>query len=344
MTGLRETKTTWISALVAAALYFSGFFTILTPLPLMYAWVVGGRSRGITASAAAACAVLVVYLLFLPAAGAPTGALAYLPAPGMGLLEFMPEGFLPVFGIGYFAFFAAIALVLGWGATKKLSLTTWGGYGLVAGVAAIAVTIMAASVICQGGLFEGVRTYILTILKDVVGANQTAGFESSQLAFIADHTDRVVASILEVLPSLVFVYTVVTVAINLVLGRKFMKAKNARAHVPSAVRFRLPDWLIWAVIASGGIFFANSYLMGYPPVKTMALNGLIVSGVLYFLQGAAVSIYFLQKIKFSLVRTIAYVAMIIFLQTVSVVFIVLGIADVWANFRLRHLKMQAQQQ
>ena len=340
---MNETKAVWISALVAMALYLSGFLTILTPLPLMYAAAVRGRRSGIAASVISMCAVSLFYIMLLPAKGPAAGWLAYVPAPGMGLLGSMPEGFLPVFGIGYFAFFAAIAMTLAWGATKRLSLTAWGGYALAAGAGVIVTTLVVAGIVSNGSLIEGANSYILTILREVVGAKDATGFQSAQLVFVADNPERVARSIIEVLPSLVFVYAVVAVSINLVLGRKFMGASNALARVPSAVKFRLPDWIIWAVIASGGLFFANSYFADYPPVRTMALNGLIAAGVLYFLQGAAVSIYFMQRIKFSLIRTIAYVAMIIFLQTVSIAFIVLGIADVWADFRLRHLKMQHQQ-
>jgi hypothetical protein len=169
------------------------------------------------------------------------------------------------------------------------------------------------------------------------------GLEAAQLGFLADNAEQVAAGILEILPSLAFVYAAVTVAINLVLGRRFMRVGEPRAQVPGVVGFRLADWMIWLVITSGGIFFANSYLVGSLPARAMALNVLIGTGALYFLQGMAVTAYFVQRIRFSLVRIVAYVAMIIFMQTVSVALVVLGIADVWADFRLRHLRMLHQQ-
>ena len=213
----------------------------------------------------------------------------------------------------------------------------------MAGAVAIAATILVAKVFCTGSLIDGARTYILHVLSQIVGANQSSGLESSQLAFLANNTERVATSVVEILPSLAFVYAALTVTINLVLGRKFTRYRGTFAHVPSVIGFRLPDWMIWMVIVSGGVFFINSYVVHSLPARTMALNGLIGVGVLYFLQGMAVTVYFLQRIRFSLVRTIAYIAMIIFLQTVSVALIVLGIADVWADFRLRHLRMQHQQ-
>jgi hypothetical protein len=343
MSDANSSKAILISALVTCALFFSGFLVILTPLPLMYATVTRGRDAGTFAAVLSAICVAAVYLFALPQSGAATGALAYLPAPGLGLAGFMPAGFVPTFGIGYFAFFVAMSFAFSWGAEKRLPLATWCGYALLAGTGAIVAFIIVAKLFCDGSLIEGANAFILHVLGQIVSTNQSSGFQNAQLMFLTDNTERVAHSILEVLPALMFVYAVIAVAINAVLGRKFIKVRNSMVRVPSVIRFRLSDWLIWALIASGGIFFLNSYFIHSAPLRTAALNGLIGMGVLYFLQGMAVTAYFLQRIKFTLVRTIAYIAIIIFLQTVSVALVVLGIADVWADFRLRYLKMQHQQ-
>jgi len=343
MSILRGTKTVWLAALVACALYFSGFLVILTPLPLMYAAMVRGRDAGIASAAISFAAVAMVYLFLLPLGGEVTGWQGFLPVPGAGLAGFGAPGFMPVFGVGYFAFFAAVALALSFGAGKRLPIDRWGGYAILAGAGAMIATVVAAKVICTGSLIEGARSYITYVLGEIAGTDSAMGLEASQLGFLADNAGQVATGILEILPSLAFIYAAIAVAINLVLGRRLLRVRDARARVPAVVGFRLPDWLIWLVITSGGIFFANSYLVGSLPARAMALNVLIGTGALYFLQGMAVTAYFVQRIRFSLVRTVAYIAMIIFLQTVSVALVVLGIADVWADFRLRHLRMLHQQ-
>jgi hypothetical protein len=343
MNRLRDTKTVGLMALMACALYFSGFFVILTPLPLMYAMMVRGRRLGYAAAALAGTGVVAVYAFAMPAAGAVEGVLSYVPAPGAGLAGFMPAGFLGLFGPGYFAFFVAVAIALAWCAEKRRPLAVWGSTALLSGALVSVVALVAAKFLCEGSLTEGVHAFLSYVLKEVLSANEAAGMQNAQMAYLADNAEGVTASIVSILPALAFVYAVIAVAINIVLGRRFLKVRNARAPVPGVLGFKLPDWLIWAVIASGGFFFANSYVIGSALGKTVALNGLLCLGVLYFLQGMAVTSYFLQRIRFSLLRTVAYVAMIIFLQTVSVALIVLGIADVWADFRLRHLRMVHQQ-
>lgn len=340
MVEVSDTKAILIAALVAFVLYMSGFLVILTPMPLMYAAIVRGKDAGIMTTAISALLVAVVYFVVMPTGGAISGAIAYLPAPGAGLANFMPHGFLPLFGIGFFGFFAAIALTLSHCVGKRLILSQWGSRALLAGLAVVAVTIALANIFCEPGFIAGVKSFTMSALNEVIKANEVGGMSNPQFTLIANNAEKVAGSVIEVLPALVFVYAVITVAINLMLSRRFIKIKNSMSHIPGVTRFRLSDWVIWPVISSGVIFFANSYFLHSAAVGTMALNCLIGLGVLYFLQGMAVTVYFLQRVRFSLLRTIAYVAMIIFLQTVSVGFIVLGIADVWADFRLRHLRMQ----
>ncbi|MFA4875679.1 MAG: DUF2232 domain-containing protein, partial [bacterium] len=67
----------------------------------------------------------------------------------------------------------------------------------------------------------------------------------------------------------------------------------------------------------------------------VALNCIVSLAALYFFQGLAVTVYLLQGIRFPLFRTLAYVAMVIFLQAASVAMVVIGVADVWVDFRLR---------
>lgn len=337
MNRLRDIRMTALMALMACGLYFSGFLVMLTPLPLMYVIAVRGRRPGFAAAALAGCVVIAVYVLLLLPGGAVQGGLAYLPAPGLGLASFMPAGFPAVFGIGYFGFFVAVAVVLALFPGGRRTLAASGGAALAAGAAAAVLTFLAAKFFCQGSLLEGLRAFVSYVLSEFLSANEAAGVHSAQIAYLADNAEAVAASIMGVLPALAFAYAAFSVAINAVLGRRFLKAGS------SAAGFKLPDGLIWTVIACGSLFFANSYLLGLAPLSYAALNGLIALGVLYFLQGMAVTSYFLQRIRFSLLRTVVYIAMIIFLQTVSVALIVLGIADVWADFRLRHLRMLQEQ-
>jgi uncharacterized protein YybS (DUF2232 family) len=337
---LHKAKIVGISALIAIMLYFSGFLIILTPLPLLYASIARGRIAGWLSFGIAALAVVAVYVLF-PGTAAPaiSPLLAHIPIPGQGISEFMPPVFFKVFGIGYFAFFAAVGLVLALGIHNRSSLINMGTKALLAGLGVLIFSLFLAKLGGAAYLADSARSYLQQILNEIVLANQTAGSQNAQLTFMADHAEQLVTTVLRLLPSLVFVYAVITVAINAVIGRKIAKAHYPASHAGDIIRFRLPDSLIWTLIITGFMYFADNYALRSKTLGIVALNLLVGLGTLYFLQGMAVTVYFVQKIRLSLIRTVAYITMIIFLQTVSIVLVLLGIADVWANFRLRRWRL-----
>ena len=331
-----KAKAIGASSLIAVVLFFSGLFTMLTPLPLLYASAIQGRAVGRAAAALSGAAVLLVYLIALPqAAGSGEGGVAYLLIPGQGFVGYLPQAFIGFSGIAYFAFFVVIALVLAEGSRRRWSLLRWGGTALVAGLAVLASIALAAVTFDSAEILSGVSSYVAFIMGELARAGDASGAASAQFAFLMERPDEVATSFLSLLPSIVFAFAVLAIVINLVVCRRIIKGRHAFSHVHNVARFRMPDGAIWGVIASGAAYFAHSYVLKGSWLGAVALNGLIGFGVLYFLQGMAVIVYFLQGIRMPLLRTLAYVAMILFLQTVSLGLLVVGVADVWVNFRLR---------
>lgn len=336
MPELANARMTAAAALIAVVLYFSGLLVMLTPLPILYASVVRGRTQGIIAALIAGIAVAGLYLVAVPASGAAvSGPLAWLPLPGQGLEGFFPVAFLRAAGIGYFAFYAATALVLAEGAFRRWDLPRWGGTALAAGLAVIAAIAGWALWTGAPGITGGVRSFVLSAIQQVAEANRAAGGESGQVAFLAERAEEVATAMLGLLPSIIFALALFAVVVNIIVARRLIRGRHVFAHVHNVARFRLPDAVIWGLIASGVLFFIDRYALQSGGLATVALNGLIAFGALYFLQGMAVIVYFLQGVKMPLLRTLAYVAMLIFIQTVSLALVVVGVADVWVDFRLK---------
>ncbi len=99
--------------------------------------------------------------------------------------------------------------------------------------------------------------------------------------------------------------------------------------------FRMPDGFVWFIIASGLAFFADHYLLHAGWLKTVGLNGLIAFGAIYFFQGLAVVSFYLGRVRMKFVRIAAYMSIIIFFQSMGLVLVGLGLADVWLHFRDR---------
>lgn len=344
MTYIRSAKSVVFAAFIAAALYLSGFLVILTPLPLVYASASRGRWAGIGASLLSLIAISALYLLLFKAGAgtANTGIAAYLPIPGEGLIGFMPLEFLRTLGIGYFIFFAVVAIALSEGARHHLDLLKWGSLALFAGVTVIFVIAVIAAKGAAGSLVDGAALYIRFVVDEVIKVNATSNNTTTQIQLLTDHADEVVAFVMKILPSLLLVYALVAVVLNMIIGRRLIRSHHLFSHVHNVARFRLPEAIVWGLIAAGLAFFADSYMFHKGYVAAVGFNAAIVFGALYFFQGLAVAVYFLQGIKFPFLRTVVYVAMIIFVQATFITFVILGVADIWVDFRARRWRAMHQ--
>lgn len=111
---------------------------------------------------------------------------------------------------------------------------------------------------------------------------------------------------------------------NWMLGRK----DAALQPWPHFQTWQLPEKLIWPVIICAGASFAP-----IAPVKFVAINLLILSALVYSLQGFSITVFFMNKWKVPLLfRSFVYV-MIVFQSFGTVLLLLIGIADTWLNLR-----------
>lgn len=327
-------KDAGLGALVALALYASGFLVIFTPLPFIYLSLSRGRGAGFAAAFISLAMAALVYSLFLTGQGESVVKGVQAAMPATVLSAFLPEPVVRLAGVGYFAFFIVVGLSIAEGAVRKWSLTKLGGVALASGLFVILIFAGGALFYNSGGFLAGIKSYLIEALSQIASVNQGAS-SSIDATFLANNAEGIARFMLGISPSLVFVLALVAVVVNLLIGRRFIRAHHAFAHVHNVARFRLPDYVIWAVIIGGGAFFAERYAFGSLWFKMASINLLVALGALYFFQGFAVVVYYLQGIRIPLVRTLAYVMLILFFQTIGMVIVGVGIADVWVDFRRR---------
>jgi uncharacterized protein YybS (DUF2232 family) len=90
----------------------------------------------------------------------------------------------------------------------------------------------------------------------------------------------------------------------------------------------LPEKLIWLVIIT-----ALCIMMPWQPLPKIGINGTLLLAVIYCFQGMSVTVFFMQKWKVPLLlRSFIYV-MIIFQSFGTLALLILGIADIWMDFR-----------
>lgn len=135
-------------------------------------------------------------------------------------------------------------------------------------------------------------------------------------------------------PALLLTSIICTVWLNTVAGQWLLKKKDpSRTDREDLKNWRLPELLVWPVIMAG-----SALLVPHAILNTVGLNVGLVLLVLYLSQGLAIVSSMMQKWSLPLtIRIITY--SILFLQVYGIGFVaVLGLADVWVDFRKPRLK------
>ncbi len=149
-------------------------------------------------------------------------------------------------------------------------------------------------------------------------------------AFIAQLREQVA----RLFPALLLTSIICTVWLNIFIGQWLMKKRDlALVKREDLKNWRLPELLVWPVIMAGSALLVPNEMF-----NTVGLNVGLVLLVLYLSQGLAIVSSLMQKWSLPLtIRIITY--SILFLQIYGIGFVaVLGLADVWVDFRKPRLK------
>ncbi len=177
----------------------------------------------------------------------------------------------------------------------------------------------------QGNILKGIETSI----NQAVAVYEKQGLKGEDLQTLTQGMHQAGAVIGRIFPSLLLVALASIAALNMALS--FRIAGRFLPGLPqpeSFYTYRNPEALVWVVIAAG---FAM--LLPYPDITRIALNLLIVTGFVYFLQGLAVTLAFFRKIAVpGLVRVIFWL-FLAFQPYMVLAVAIIGIFDIWGDFR-----------
>jgi hypothetical protein len=332
-----------LGALIAVCLYVSGLLVILTPLPLVYVSATYGRKNGLLSSALAFILVAALYIgffIFTQASGTTPDFV--IPLPGLGLVSHFSKWGVNLFGLGYFLFFVIVAMVLGEAVRRHWGLVKGGTSALMAG---LLLTLFIGLLLEFSGaaqLVSSVRGYLEFVVSEIARLQETAGGTTAQTQFLLDHGHEVAAFVFNVIPALIFVFALVAVVVNLLFSRRFIRMPHLfSGHSWDVAAFRVSDLIIWGVIVAAAAFFAGRYLTNMMWLEYIGINTLIALGAIYFFQGLAVTAYFLRRLKIPLLRIAAYILIILFFQSIGILIIGIGLADIWVDFRRRAHRVHA---
>ena len=221
-----------------------------------------------------------------------------------------------------------VGFMLAWAMEKRKSVA-WAG-------------LTATLIVLLGWVFGGLLFWQTTGLNpyseglnamdkafaDMATIYKTSGdFPPDVVADIEQGFDQARQKLPGIFPALLIMSAIFISWLNLALGNRLLGRHAPERTVWPPYRFwRLPDNLVWLVILAGIIT-----ILPVSSIRTVGINGLLILGCIYFLQGLAVLFSMLERwdapkpIRF-------FIYFFIFIQTYSVVLLaVLGILDVWKD-------------
>ncbi|KAB0664734.1 YybS family protein [Oryzomonas japonica] len=274
-----------------------GFFTgLLAPFPVVYYRLRQGRGTAAVILALAGIALTAVY-------SPNVGAIYLLQCGVIALL--MPE-----------------LLLRGHGAARTIAWTTGVSAALVA---VVAVTL---TLVSNQDLQQALSGEISTSISRALALYEKSGVKGDELSMVKKSMDMAAALLIRVYPSLVTILLGIMAGCNLALIRRPAFLMGYRFPLGDFKDLRLPEPLVWILIAAGFAMLAPSRFVTMP-----ALNVLVVTTTLYFLQGLAVILTLTARQAFySIIRVFLWVMLLIQPYLAAIV-AAIGIFDLWGDFR-----------
>jgi uncharacterized protein YybS (DUF2232 family) len=141
--------------------------------------------------------------------------------------------------------------------------------------------------------------------------------------------ERLIPLFVSILPGAALASALLVTWLNVLVARRFCLLH--RVPLPTWQPWSLwkaPEPLVWLVIAGGGLL-----LLPVKAAGTLGLNLLLVLGTVYLLQGLAIAVFYFDRWRVPrLLRSIMY-ALILLQQFATLLLMLLGLFDVWCNFR-----------
>lgn len=142
---------------------------------------------------------------------------------------------------------------------------------------------------------------------------------------------RIVELMLRIGPALTALGCAFAVLVNLALFWRWVGTQRLGYRLfGDLVRWSAPEWMVWLLIATGGVALLPAPLGS---ARTIALNGFVCVGAVYFCQGLAVAAFYLKMLS----TPAAWRGLIYFFAAVQPVLAAIvsavGVFDMWVDFR-----------
>lgn len=203
------------------------------------------------------------------------------------------------------------------------------------------------TVICTGGfalvffsITQGVGIY--SLISSYVAANlelslllyKGLGVPKETIDAISASMDHIQYVLVRLLPAFTVTSMIFVAWTNLLVAKSFFRKRGI--YYPDfgpLNMWRAPEQIIWALIASGLML-----MIPEKGLKMIGINGIIIMLTVYFFQGIAIVSYYFQKKKMPRLFRIILYCFIGIQQLALAAVIMIGVFDMWINFRKIDIK------
>ncbi len=203
-----------------------------------------------------------------------------------------------------------------------------GGSSLFA--TAICISVLFLPVFSEGGdLAVTFKGFFLDYINKALEASQNNGIEASQIELIKNAAPKLAEIAFYLIFSMVTVLSLNIAWLNFLIIKKIDEIRNHRNPSDSRlIYWKLPDFLVWVIIICGFLlFFSNTVLF------FIALNIIIIMCTLYFMQGIAITAFWMDRKAISKPFKVAIYLLIAVQQIAYLLVTALGFFDIWGDFR-----------
>jgi uncharacterized protein YybS (DUF2232 family) len=158
---------------------------------------------------------------------------------------------------------------------------------------------------------------------------QQYGTASPDKQVVEEAFEKMLPLLAKLLPGAALSSTLMACWLNLVVAKRYFRLRQLpMPDWPEWAQWKAPDFLVWTVIA-GGV----ALLLPFGSLKIAGLNILMVTGVIYLLQGLAIIGFYFERWKLPrLVRTVLYIVILV-QQFFTLGAMLMGLFDIWVDFR-----------
>ena len=219
-----------------------------------------------------------------------------------------------------------LGFVLGMGMRRNWSLEwTVGSASLLVFSLGTAVFLLTS----EGGTESSALQLERDLRETVAMILQSYGSASPDKHAVEEAFQKILPLLLKLLPGAALSSTLMACWLNLVVAKRYCRVHQlAMPAWPEWKQWKAPDFMVWIVIAAG-----ITLLLPFGSIKIAGLNVLMVAGVIYLFQGLAIVSFYFERWKLPrIIRAFLY-AVILIQQFLTLGAMLMGLFDIWVDFR-----------